>query len=103
MTSDREGTTALAWSVGALFVALGGVGLSRAFPNDEWLLWTGFGVSATLSVVAMVRAIGLVRRRETDRGLPITALVLSASILTVEVGLTVIVLALTYAFKDFRF
>ena len=50
-----------------------------------------------------MRAIGLVRRRETDRGLPITALVLSASILTVEVGLTVIVLALTYPFKDFTF
>ena len=93
----------LAWSVGALFVALLGIGLYRVLPDDGWILWTGFGVSAILATVSIVRAIRLVRRRETDRGLPITALVLSASILTVEVGLTVIVLALTYAFKDFTF
>ena len=95
--------TALAWSVGALFVVLFGVGLYRVFPDDGWILWTGFGVSAILAVVGLVGAIRLVRRRETDRSLPITALVLSASVLTVEVGLTVIVLALTYAFKDFTF
>jgi hypothetical protein len=93
----------LAWSVGALFVALLGIGLYRVLSEDGWILWTGFGVSATLATLSVVRAIRLVRRRETDRGLPITALVLSASILTVEVGLTVIVLALTYAFKDFTF
>jgi hypothetical protein len=94
---------ALAWSVGALFVVFLGVGLYRVWPGDEWILWTGFGVSAVLAVVSFVRAIRLVRQREADRGLPITALVLSATILTVEVGLTVIVLALTYAFKDFTF
>ena len=103
MTSDPEGMGALAWSVGALFVVFLGVGLYRVRPDDDWILWTGFVVSSVLAVVSFVRAIRLVRRRETDRGLPITALVLSSTIVTVEVGLTVIVLALTYAFKDFTF
>ena len=83
-------------------MALLGVGVYRILPDDEWIVWTGSasprssrrrrGASDPVGPAA----------RDGSRP-PITALVLSAAILVVEVGLTVIVLALTYAFRDFTF
>jgi hypothetical protein len=101
--SMDEGRKALALSVGAIVVFAIGVGAYQVWSDQDWIVWTGIATSAALALVGLTRSLRLVRSRVEHRGVPVVALVLSTAILVFEIGLVVIVLALSYALRDLTF
>ena len=98
-----EGRTALAFTMAAMVVFAIGVGAYQRWSDQDWIVWTGIAISVASALVGLTRSLRLVRTRVERRGVPIVTLVLSTAILVFEIGLVVIVLALSYALRDLTF